>query len=232
MATIVEFSNILKNKIDSKNSANLYVLTYHEQIHNFDEIVSVLKSKIVGNGTFENPDFLTISRDIKEEEKDYRMSSESFKKFFEFIKYRPINSSKKVVLIRDAHLISEVLCNKLLKTFEESPEYLITILCMPHQHTLISTIISRAITIRLDIPKDYSHFNDLNSELDFGQLQLLIKKNPTQEVRFIEKQINSILDRKNINYSELNDLLISLKNYDVHKDFNGPINSRLATLIP
>lgn len=232
MATIFEFSDILKSKIESKNSAHLYILTYHEQLQPFDEIQSIIKNKLTGSDTFENPDFLTITRDIKEEEKEYRIQSDSFKKYFDFIKYRPFVLSKKVAIIKDAHLISETLCNKLLKTFEESPEYLITILCMPHQYTLLSTIESRAIAIRLTAPQNSNPKSDEINELNLVQLSAYIKKKPDEEIKFIKNQINYILNMRPLDYNEIDKLLISLKNYEIHKNFNGPINSRLAMLMP
>lgn len=231
MATINEFSNILKNKIQFKNSAHLYIVTYHDQTQSFDDIFNIFKSTIIDQKNNDHPDLLMITRDLKEEEKEYRLNSETFKKYFEFIKYRPYSLPKKIALINDAHLISDVIFNKLLKIFEESPEYLITILCMPHQYTLLPTIESRAITVRLNSKESISSAHKPETYSSLSTLNTLIKKSPNEELKFMENQINEVLNSTHNQFINSDELLKTLKNYEIHKRFNGSINSRLTTLL-
>jgi len=69
---------------------------------------------------------------------------------------KPVLSKYKVVVFDSADLITTEAQNAMLKTLEESPEYLLIIFCVQHYSQLISTIVSRCNLIDMadDVPSD------------------------------------------------------------------------------
>ncbi len=69
---------------------------------------------------------------------------------------KPVLSKYKVVVFDSADLITTEAQNAMLKTLEESPEYLLIIFCVQHYSQLISTIVSRCnlIDVADDVPSD------------------------------------------------------------------------------
>src|SRR5574344_311520 len=65
----------------------------------------------------------------------------------EDIYQKPIISSKKVFIINDADKMTEEAQNSLLKTLEEPPEYIVIILIVANENSLLNTIKSRCIKI-------------------------------------------------------------------------------------
>ena len=62
---------------------------------------------------------------------------------------KPYRARRRVVIIKDAHLLSLPAANALLKTLEEPPEYAVIIL-VADENNLIETIISRCQLIKFD----------------------------------------------------------------------------------
>ncbi|MCR5834423.1 MAG: DNA polymerase III subunit delta' [Selenomonadaceae bacterium] len=63
---------------------------------------------------------------------------------------RPINSSRRVVIIDGAELMNTAAANSLLKTIEEPPSQTIFILLTPNRSTLLMTIRSRCLSINFE----------------------------------------------------------------------------------
>ncbi|MGO1468506.1 MAG: DNA polymerase III subunit delta' [Tissierella sp.] len=96
-----------------------------------------------------NPDFLHI-----EPEKNMIRKAE-IEKLQRKMPTTPINSSKKVILIEEAHLMNKESTNKLLKTLEEPPPYVHIILTSSEPFKLLQTILSRVQLINFfPVPKE------------------------------------------------------------------------------
>ena len=70
--------------------------------------------------TSDHPDILWVERG--EDEKDYKVESPGILALLKFLNYRAYELKKKFIMINDAHLMSVIVSNKLLKVFEELPE--------------------------------------------------------------------------------------------------------------
>ncbi len=67
---------------------------------------------------------------------------------------KPVNSNKKVYIIRDSHKMTKEAQNSLLKTLEEPPEYAVIILITSQEERLLTTIKSRCTKISFEPLKD------------------------------------------------------------------------------
>jgi len=85
------------------------------------------------------------------------------------INIKPTFSEKSVYIINDADLMTTEAQNSLLKTLEEPPEYVVIILIVHNERSVLSTVKSRCVNIKFnklsdkDIKK-YFLKNDLNFE--------------------------------------------------------------------
>jgi DNA polymerase-3 subunit delta' len=82
---------------------------------------------------------------------------------------KPYRSKRRVVIVKDAHLLSLPAANALLKTLEEPPEYAVIIL-VADENNLLETIISRCQSVKFDSLRE----EDLTAYLT-GQGMELIK---------------------------------------------------------
>lgn len=127
-------------KILSSTSPSCWALRYH-QIETVNELLlDVLKIK--GElSSCQHPDFLFLS---PEENKNYKV--EALEEFFSFTHFSPLTWPKKIVVFHNAHLLGDIVANKLLKMLEAPPEFLTIGLLLPGQAELMPTLESRAIT--------------------------------------------------------------------------------------
>lgn len=96
-----------------------------------------------GNST-SNPDFLLISNEDKSS-----IGIEKVRDLISWLTIKPFQSKSKVVLIKDAHLLTLEAQNALLKTLEEPPGNSKIILTCSHKSRLLPTIVSRCAVISL-----------------------------------------------------------------------------------
>ncbi|HEY7357515.1 MAG TPA: DNA polymerase III subunit gamma/tau, partial [Ktedonobacterales bacterium] len=61
----------------------------------------------------------------------------------ERVSVRPANSTYKVYVLDEAHMLTSEACNALLKTLEEPPPYVIFVLATTEAHRMLATIVSR-----------------------------------------------------------------------------------------
>lgn len=66
---------------------------------------------------------------------------------------KPYRAKRRVVIIKDAHLLSLPAANALLKTLEEPPQYAVIIL-VADENNLLETIISRCQVIKFDLLRE------------------------------------------------------------------------------
>ena len=94
-------------------------------------------------------DFLDI---LPPENQDYKVDDEGIKAFFKAQSFGTLELKHKLIFIHSAHLISENIANKMLKTLEEPQEDTTIFFLKPNQSPLLATIESRAIKIQLKTP--------------------------------------------------------------------------------
>lgn len=178
--------------------------------------------------TSNHPDILWVERD--EKEKDYKVDSKSIAGFINFLNYRPYELKTKIVFIRDAHLLSLIVANKLLKTLEEMPSFISVFLLAPQDESLLQTVESRAIRINL-VSNAAAPLHSWQNNSSPQEVLELIKKSGNEhllEKSFMEHIINSSLTESN--YNEISRLLLDLELYDKSSAFNNAALPRMTII--
>jgi DNA polymerase III delta prime subunit len=168
-------------------------------------------------------DFYKVN--VDESEKSYKVDSKNIADFSKFLNFKPTHIKHKFAFVFDAHLMTEVLYNKFLKTFEETSSDTTIFLIIPKEEELLPTIKSRAITFYLDQDKTL-----IETEILDPALILLNFKN--QEMSFenaFEQLINFNL--KNTNRSP-QDILDAIKLASKAQQFNNSKPQILSFLMP
>ena len=225
--TIIRMTNLAANllkKYNENNLAQVYLAKYPGQTspiiwaQNFIKNITPLT---------DHPDILWIDRG---EESVYKVDSIGILALNKFLNYRAFELKKKFIFINDAHLMSVVVSNKLLKVFEELSENFCLFLFAPQDQNLLPTVESRAIKILLQ--KDSLPLVHNGQALQYSTAQELVaslKKSDNahlEEKQFIEESLKKIL--QNANYSDCTQALVNLQHYQVSDDFNNSKLSRLA----
>ena len=98
---------------------------------------------------------------------------EEIRSLREAVKFVPVKSKYKVIIVDEVHMLTEQAFNALLKTLEEPPEYVIFIFATTDQHKIPVTILSRCQ--RYEFKK--ITYEEMNSNLK----SILEKENITYE---------------------------------------------------
>ncbi|NLB54101.1 MAG: DNA polymerase III subunit [Syntrophomonadaceae bacterium] len=91
-----------------------------------------------------HPDLLIIE---KRPEKTVIIKEQITSEMEPWLQLKPFRAARRVVIIRDAHLMRNEVANSLLKTLEEAPRYAIIIL-VSDENRMLETILSRCQLIR------------------------------------------------------------------------------------
>jgi DNA polymerase-3 subunit delta' len=221
---MIELKDNLLKKYEQGNLASVYLAKYPEHTNpamwaqNFISFITKIP---------DHPDVLNIFRS---EENEYKVDSPGILALFKFLNYRAYELKKKFIFINDAHLLSTIVSNKLLKVFEELPENFCLFLFAPQDQNLLPTVESRAIKVLL--PQDLSGVDydaPLPTYSSVQELVASLKKSEDdylEEKRFIEAALNKTL--KNANFNECTNTIESLKQYQVSEAFNNSKLSRLS----
>lgn len=216
-------ANLLK-KYHQGNLAQVYLAKYPEHTNpvvwaqNFIKDITKLA---------DHPDVLWVNRD---EENEYKVESSGILALNKFLNYRAFELKKKFIFINDAHLMSTIVSNKLLKVFEELPENFCLFLLAPQDQNLLPTVESRAINILL--PQDLSGVDYDAALPNYASAQELVaslKKSDDdylEEKRFIEESLVKTL--KTGSFKDCTEALENLKNYQISDAFNNSKVSRLS----
>lgn len=230
----MSFEDILFKKYQSDSLAGVYLVKYHSinDLMQWQENLTRLITPIVSSVST-HPDIIWIERDMKdknERENEYKVDSKAIESLIQAINYLPFKLKRKLIFIKDAHLISELTSNKLLKTFEELPSFITLFLCAPHDENLLQTVESRSIKINLPQNKkptltNWNEFSTLNEVIN------VLKKSEDEYAltkEFIESEINDSI--KNTDYQKISQLLDNLKHFDQSQRYNNLKNAGLSLI--
>lgn len=240
--------NILLQKYEDQKLASLYLINYES--HSFNIETWVKEFALGLTKIDDHPDILKITKAANETQ--YKVDSKGIEEFLTFINYRPLELKKKFIFIFDAHDLSPILSNKLLKVFEELSAQFCLFLLVPDNAFMLPTVLSRAIKLKASTLLDQKfssqtispHFDSIKTPQD---LMAFLKeyKDPQDngstnggaqiEKKFIEQTIDRILSQtKNhpSDYHELDSLLKALAEYETYTNFNNSKLSRLARFFP
>jgi len=135
-------------------------------------------------------DILQISKE--DEFENYSVSDEQFSEFNKFQNYRPLELKQRFITIDDAHSITTILSNKLLKTLEEPAANTTIFLLDPFRKNILPTISSRAIYLRLPSAQSAQSIASSKNLSEFlGGLEL--KEDIIEAVKLIERDRSNIM---------------------------------------
>ena len=219
----------LLKKLNEETLASLYLFTYNSESTDPASWVEAFQKELTP--LTDHPDILKLSKGPKESE--YKVDSPAIKDFLAFISTRPLQLSKKFIFLFDAQDLSVIVSNKLLKVFEELGSDYCLMMFAPRNASFLETVLSRAVKLSLpDVLKtgktdEQYQFNDIQSP---QELLALLKNSDNDlevEKKYIEFAIGQCLKKKD--FKALNELLLTLKDYELRSTFN---NSRLSRMTP
>ena len=157
---------LFKEKLDSLTFSQNYIVEGSESF--LEKVSSELIKKVL------NPDDeFKNSREIEEnthpdlmivEPERNNISIDSIRNMIEYVQKRPLDSKYKLVIIKGGQFLRTESSNALLKTLEESFDYVIICILVDSRYKLLSTIRSRCIFVsETDLTEvfDYSEYGKL-----------------------------------------------------------------------
>lgn len=228
-----KIQTILLQKFQEQKLAHFYLLSPARQDQKGElnqwvhEFLQALTSKNISN----HPDILLIDSDP--EKKSYKW--EDLSGVYKFLNHAPLEWPQKIIYIADAHKITEVVANKLLKVLEEPPIACTFLITNPLKKSLLHTIESRAIHLHLPLSKAHSK-NDIDStfleDTCSLSLHLFIEKlksdntDPSLESQVIEH----IIAKNTLTLSQVKKLIHHAKIFKEDQTFYNSPQYRLVQL--
>lgn len=186
---------------------------------------------------FQHPDFLWPGTSQEKIERSNNYLLQELQTFFDFCRFRPYELQEKWVVISDAHRLSDLAVNKMLKSLEEAPPNLTIFLLAPSAKALLPTLTSRATELRLQAPsieEAQSSDTELKEKSEVAKmlenflqtglgLQTLCQhlKNTPEDQHFI---LESCIEwERNLwsDYQHKNAFLQLIRNWQVNDTFNN-----------
>ena len=154
-----EAKELLIKTIKSKNLLNSYLFVGEEGIGKKEIAIEFARMILCEDDDFENdsscsscikfdsnnhPDFSLI------ESESNIISVDDIREIVDDVYQKPINSSRKIIVIDNAEYMNESAQNAFLKTLEDPPSYVTIILITSREDMLLNTILSRCTKIQFN----------------------------------------------------------------------------------
>ncbi|MBI9013385.1 MAG: DNA polymerase III subunit delta' [Clostridiales bacterium] len=170
-----------------------------------------------------HPDFMLIEPDGNQ------IKNAQIESFQEFVNIKPYDAAYKVIIIKDAHKMNASSQNRILKTLEEPPAHVIVIMLTTNSESLLPTVLSRALIIKLsgvhqNLVVDYLKAQyetsqedaELIAKLSEGSIGRAIEYMTSDSFEEIRKHTEIILD--SIHGKERSKLLGELSYFTAEKE--------------
>jgi len=171
-----------------------------------------------------NPDLLIIEK-VKNKKS---IGIEEVREIGKFLKILPISHTQKIVLIKEANVLTPEAQNSLLKILEEPPEYARIILEAESSEKFLATIISRCQTIisgdTLEKVDKSTNFLEMNLDQRFDWAEKISKLEKDEIIEELNLILKEIKNTSNKPSKESTNLLLEV--IDNLTKYN--LNSRLA----
>jgi hypothetical protein len=163
---------------------------------------------------------------LETENKNFKV--EDLNPVLQFFYHNPMTLKYKILLINEAHKLTDICANKLLKTFEEPPVEAQILLNNPNKSPLIQTIESRAITINLKQALSYESVNlDSVKKMELTEFTNWLKNEPHS----FQNLLALILAKKNeLKHQQGNVIQSVIKQHNEALKNNLNLNSTYALL--
>lgn len=171
------------------------------------------------------------------EHREFKIEEDAIREFFKAQSYPPLESSYKIVAVKEAEKIGIQLANKWLKTLEEPIEGVTTIFLVGNNRPLLKTLESRAITLRLksthrpsfeNKPQDFQNFLKDQLENPSGLASIITDAQRESLVKFSksQKSFHYLLDTLKGSYQLQEKLFILLNEYFENHSFNARLQQQ------
>jgi hypothetical protein len=164
-----------------------------------------------------------------EEQKNYKLVD--FNDFFSFLNYNASRFNRKIIVIENAEKLGVAVSNKLLKSLEEPPVKSTIFLLNDQKISLLETVKSRAISIRVpnlanveDSTLAFDYVNKIKDGLSFDQFVVDFKGNKDLENELFTSLLNFSV--RNINDAKLLEKIdaAAQQTFEDHEFNNAPLN--------
>lgn len=222
---------IVETSAPENVSHEILIKFVHDFIRNYFQKVEGHKQSMVH--MMDHPDVYVLGNVIQDEDekKDKFFKVEDAEALARFFEFKPVQGKRKFAVITEGHRINTVVANKWLKLFEEPQGNSTIFLLNPKRQSLLPTIHSRAIHLRLPTKSesmDFSEWNDFLKDVKEMSLSGFLE-NYSKGERDLSFWINELvrweseqLDHSSSKY-ELNTWL---KTYNEMEVFHQPHNTK------
>lgn len=166
------------------------------------------------------PDFIIL------EPKGKEIKVESIRHILPTLNYKPVESTKRIIVIKDAHRLNKSTANAMLKSIEEPPEDTSFLILSTNINRLLPTVLSRSEIIRISPPTKEDFLKDEN--IDNLDINLLLEISGSNKLRFeffkdnyeLIEEIIDFIETKNKSFAKTQTLassIASLTNKDIAK---------------
>ncbi len=159
--------------------------------------------------TLGHSDIVVIRKE--EDAREYRVKDEGISEFNKAHSYPPLEFKAKLVFVMEAQLLTQIIANKWLKTLEEPLENVVTFLVVDEQTSLLQTIESRAITLRLKAKSPLESWSPLEGHA-FSH--------------YLSKTLESGHDFKKSELKELNNYINNPRSFHLIEFIKGGLRQR------
>ena len=174
---------ILLSKIQNNMAHHFYMISAQNPGQNKIGHLQAWVLTMLSNALAKNVDTLINHPDllILSPSNDKKYKNEDFASFFQFLGHSSIGPLGKFIIINQGHTISEVICNKLLKTLEEPPIKLTIFWLQDSDEKSIASISSRATHLKIIADNEPSDSLWQPVKMTLHQFQDELKNNPGKE---------------------------------------------------
>ena len=241
--TQIDLKKIFISKFEKQELAHFYILETNSENTSYidqwimDTLKEITKSELsLGHSDIEI---------VETEDDHFKLDSDEVKSLYSFISFAPLKLRYKFLIIKDAQKINQIFSNKLLKILEEPPKNTVILLTNPHAASVLSTIKSRAITLRLNENEKINskasghsleltdwfktHYPQINLQ-SISQVLADLKSKTIDEREFLRSYIE-YLSQADLNGNELEKELEKIKEQQFNNEYNQSLNSKYLPIL-
>lgn len=211
--------DLLVKKYNEKKISHFYLINNTDNTQSFEnklnlekwteKLLSEISQNFSATSFSNHADILIIGKEKDQHLANIEQSSSNYNvgdltEINRFISHKALELPRKIIIIYHAHLLSEIVQNKLLKVLEEPDNSTIFFLLNPTGVSLLPTVESRAIQLRVKPSKELSHSdlitNDQQQKLNLVEivqqtpLHVFLEKFKNKEHEVTQSIIHSLND--------------------------------------
>lgn len=230
---MLQIDEIFSEKYINDEMAHFYILEPQKKLSEptllLEWVLSVLSKILNFKNIINHEDLLVIS-----EPKGTKFILDEFRDMFTFLNYRPTRAKRKFVIITDSAKLSTAVYNKLLKTLEEPPVATTIFLLNPTGSSILQTVQSRGIKLRIPINMESTSIditNDIKHYQTLSLLQLIeeFKQKSFDDINFLSQFI-AWSNNQNLPADILQDIEKVTKEFKEDQTYHNAATHRLYAL--